>query len=148
MAVELEDPFGDDANDLPMMLYQHEFNARLTLCSSLNNPQYATPGLDPEVDQLYEGVEDDFDFETEPSFNFGLEAGRGQLTEDSHLKEGHGKVIWGVEWVQSHELAQLGVKAGNHRVQNVLSNSNSPIADRLQNWKGKGQQQGFYAGTM
>jgi len=52
VAVELEDPFGNDANDLPMMLYQHEFNARLTLCSGLNNPQYATPGLDPEVDAL------------------------------------------------------------------------------------------------
>jgi predicted membrane chloride channel (bestrophin family) len=36
VAIELEDPFGDDANDLPMEHYQDEFNCRLATCASLN----------------------------------------------------------------------------------------------------------------
>merc|ERR1712159_855920 len=42
VAVELEDPFGDDANDLPMDEYQQSFNTRLLTMSYIDSA-YACP---------------------------------------------------------------------------------------------------------
>jgi len=54
VAIELEDPFGDDANDLPMQEYQNDFNCRLMFCGNLNMGKYKTPGMDPVTQELYD----------------------------------------------------------------------------------------------
>jgi len=54
VAIELEDPFGDDANDLPMQDYQHDFNCRLLCCASLDMGKYKTPMMDRMTQELYD----------------------------------------------------------------------------------------------
>lgn len=46
VAVELEDPFGDDANDLPMEAYQRQFNARLLSMSYIDSEPFKCPAPD------------------------------------------------------------------------------------------------------
>lgn len=46
VAIELEDPFGNDENDLPMETYQREFNERLLMLANSRTPQFCTPGFD------------------------------------------------------------------------------------------------------
>lgn len=48
VAVELEDPFGDDANDLPMEEYQHQFNARLLSMSYIDSAPFKCPKPAPD----------------------------------------------------------------------------------------------------
>jgi len=50
VAIELEDPFGDDANDLPMHVYQQEYNNRLRPLLRLNEDVYSSPALDHNAD--------------------------------------------------------------------------------------------------
>lgn len=47
VAIELEDPFGSDTNDLPMEAYQREFNERLLMLSHAYSPEFRSPGFDP-----------------------------------------------------------------------------------------------------
>jgi len=53
VCVELEDPFGDDPNDLPMKHYQYEFNNCLMICGMLGYKKWRPPGLDKDVAKLY-----------------------------------------------------------------------------------------------
>jgi len=46
VAIELEDPFGDDANDLPMTDYQRLFNHRLRPLLRLDEGPFRTPALE------------------------------------------------------------------------------------------------------
>jgi len=46
VAIELEDPFGDDANDLPMTEYQKTFNQRLRPLLHLNEGDFCAPALE------------------------------------------------------------------------------------------------------
>lgn len=50
VAVELEDPFGDDANDLPMDEYQRSFNARLLTMSYMNSLPFECPPAGPDFE--------------------------------------------------------------------------------------------------
>jgi len=99
VAVELEDPFGGDINDLPMITYQHEFNSRLMMIAALNNPTYATPNLDPEIEELYNNIEDDFDFES------GATTLYGQANEVYEPKP-HGELCH-VTWVVTKQNKHL-----------------------------------------
>jgi len=45
VAIQLEDPFGDDANDLPMVNYQRLFNNRIRPLLHLDEGPYRTPAL-------------------------------------------------------------------------------------------------------
>jgi len=47
VAIELEDPFGRDDNDMPMELYHREFNERLLMLHHNHLPEYSTPVFDP-----------------------------------------------------------------------------------------------------
>jgi len=48
VAIELEDPFGDDENDLPMLGFQRDFNERLLMFHgwAAHNPLFDTPLFD------------------------------------------------------------------------------------------------------
>lgn len=46
VAIELEDPFGDDENDLPMNEYQKIFNQRLRPLLFLDEGPFRTPALE------------------------------------------------------------------------------------------------------
>jgi len=48
VAIELEDPFGDDENDLPMLAFQRNFNERLLMFHgwAAHNPLFDTPLFD------------------------------------------------------------------------------------------------------
>ena len=65
VAIELEDPFGDDANDLPMQHYQYEFNCRLQTESLMDHEAYTCPPLDPTIAALYETWAQDEDLWSE-----------------------------------------------------------------------------------
>lgn len=81
VAVELEDPFGDDANDLPMEEYQQNFNARLLTMSYIDSA-YACPDGDnkfePPVDPT-STTESESDMST-----IGFEDGPIPITWVSH----------------------------------------------------------------
>jgi len=49
VAIELEDPFGDDANDLPLNIYQCDYNNRLRPLLRLDEVAYRAPALDAEI---------------------------------------------------------------------------------------------------
>lgn len=51
VAQELEDPFGDDDNDLPLTEYQHVLNVRLRQLLALGEGVYATPNVSQECEQ-------------------------------------------------------------------------------------------------
>merc|ERR1740117_2261648 len=55
VAIELEDPFGDDPNDLPMRSYQKNFNARLLVMSYIDSV-YACPGPDSQFEPPAEPI--------------------------------------------------------------------------------------------
>jgi len=55
VAIELEDPFGDDPNDLPMEEYQKNFNARLLVMSYIDSV-YACPGPDNQFEPPAEPI--------------------------------------------------------------------------------------------
>lgn len=99
VAMELEDPFGDDPNDLPMELYQYEFNCRLACCTSLNVGRFKTPKLDPSTEQIY-------DLQKENVWN-DIE-GHGRLTKDNHadhLREEHDRIQ--LRWIGGREVQDL-----------------------------------------
>jgi len=49
VAIELEDPFGDDANDLPLNTYQKDYNNRLRPLLRLDEAAYRAPALEMDV---------------------------------------------------------------------------------------------------
>jgi len=49
VAIELEDPFGDDANDLPMGSYQRDYNNRLRPLLRLDEAMYRAPALELDI---------------------------------------------------------------------------------------------------
>jgi len=53
VAIELEDPFGDDSNDLPMQHYQYDFNCRLATESMIDSHRVRCPVLAPDIQALY-----------------------------------------------------------------------------------------------
>jgi len=99
VAKELEDPFGDDPNDLPMELYQYEFNCRLACCTSLNVGRFKTPKLDPATEQIYDMQEENVWEEIE---------GHGRLTKDEHvdyMREEHDRIQ--LRWIGAREVQDL-----------------------------------------
>ena len=67
VSIQLEDPFGDDDNDLPIHHYQQEFNRGLIQISMLSSKEYAVPKLEANIAQLYEELDAlGHDFDAEP----------------------------------------------------------------------------------
>jgi hypothetical protein len=56
VSIQLEDPFGEDENDLPMHHYQLEFNKCLMQISFMDTKKYKLPGVEQSIKQLYEEV--------------------------------------------------------------------------------------------
>lgn len=61
VAIQLEDPFGDDATDLPMQHYQYQFNCRLMLECMIDSKKFKGPGLNAEFEELYQDKSETFD---------------------------------------------------------------------------------------
>ena len=68
VAIQLEDPFGDDLNDLPLENYQQEFNQCLIQISFMDSKRYSVPKLENNIKNLYEQVAAlGHDFDNEPA---------------------------------------------------------------------------------
>jgi len=113
VAKELEDPFGVDANDLPMQNYQHEFNCRLMCCASLNMGKFRLPEMDPTTQQLYDMQTDDtWDKieDTEPlavppipgPIQTSTIPGLAEVMDPKHEMD-----MVGLRWIKAREVTEL-----------------------------------------
>jgi len=84
VAVELEDPFGDDPNDLPMTEYQNNFNARLLSMSYIDSV-YKCPSSDSKFDVPTEPVAPEPSDKKEPPVYIDFEDAKCEIKWVSHL---------------------------------------------------------------